>query len=97
MTTRDPDSHPMGYRLDSLGFGPLARGMVTMSSVSRSRIFWRKSSYSSVSDQSCVETAHVGVGISVRDSKNPVGPTLVFSRSSWPGFLAAVKGSLLDS
>lgn len=36
---------------------------------------WRKSSHSSDSNI-CVEIAHIGLRMAVRDSKNPTGPTI---------------------
>lgn len=51
---------------------------------------WRKSRRSA--DQgSCVELARVGRVIAVRDSKNPSGPALVFSRSAWQAFTNRLK------
>lgn len=46
---------------------------------------WRKASRSA--DQgSCVELARVSGMVAVRDSKNPHGPALVFSRTAWHAF-----------
>lgn len=52
---------------------------------------WRKSSRSNGSGGDCVEVAdnHPGV-VYVRDSKDPNGPMLTFSRDRWGGFLAAI-------
>lgn len=52
---------------------------------------WRKSSYSSNADSSCVEVvdAHPA-GIPVRDSKDPHGPALVFPPAAWAAFVCAV-------
>ncbi|MFH9423203.1 DUF397 domain-containing protein [Streptomyces sp. NPDC017529] len=54
---------------------------------------WRKSSYSGGEGGSCVEVADHGPGAAtpVRDSKNPAGPALLFSRDAWTGFVGAVK------
>ncbi len=51
---------------------------------------WRTSSYSG-SGNNCVEVAAAGPGIVVRDSKDPGGPTLVFSPHQWQAFVAGVK------
>ena len=51
---------------------------------------WHKSSYSSASGQ-CVEVAPVAGGIAVRDSKNPAGPSLIFTRQAWAAFVEGVK------
>ncbi|MFD8596460.1 DUF397 domain-containing protein [Kitasatospora sp. NPDC059646] len=50
---------------------------------------WRKSSYSG-GNGACVEIAVPGsASIAVRDSKDPQGPQLRFSRESWAAFAAA--------
>ncbi len=51
---------------------------------------WRKSSYSSAQGQ-CVETAITPGGRAVRDSKDPEGPALSFSRDAWREFIERVK------
>lgn len=47
------------------------------------KITWRKSSYSNQGG-GCVEVADLGVG--VRDSKDPSGPILYFTRDEWAAF-----------
>jgi len=56
---------------------------------------WRKSSWSG-SGENCVEAARTDEGVIVRDSKNPTGPSLAFTRAEWKRFLANVKASALD-
>ncbi len=51
---------------------------------------WRKSSYSG-SGNNCVEVAPHGPTITVRDSKNPHSPALVFSPGAWQKFTQHVK------
>jgi hypothetical protein len=51
---------------------------------------WHKSSFSSASGQ-CVEVAPVAGTIAVRDSKDPDGPELVFTRQAWAAFVDGVK------
>lgn len=53
---------------------------------------WRKASYSG-SETHCVEVAGEGRGgvCLVRDSKDPEGARLVFSRQAWDIFLATVR------
>jgi uncharacterized protein DUF397 len=60
------------------------------------RASWRKSSYSGQSSN-CIEVADgLPGGIGVRDSKDPGGPALVITPSSWRHFTAAVKNGEFD-
>lgn len=53
---------------------------------------WRKSSWSAVGNNSCVEVAANLTGIiAVRDSKDPEGPKLVFSPAQWRDFIGGVR------
>ncbi|MDN3259755.1 DUF397 domain-containing protein [Streptomyces sp. CSDS2] len=53
---------------------------------------WRKSSYSGGGANDCVEVAdgysHL---VPVRDSKTPASRPLVFSATSWAGFVDGIK------
>ncbi|NJP52227.1 DUF397 domain-containing protein [Streptomyces sp. SBST2-5] len=52
---------------------------------------WLRSSYSTGANN-CVETAAPAAGLlAVRDSKDPAGPALLFSRESWARFLTSVS------
>jgi hypothetical protein len=61
-----------------------------MSEPDLSRAQWHKSSHSSATGQ-CVEVAHLDQTIAVRDSKNPHGPRLAFTRQAWKAFIHSVK------
>lgn len=39
----------------------------------------------------CVEVAHAGGDVLVRDSKDPDGPVLTFDREEWLAFLAGAR------
>lgn len=57
-----------------------------------SRAIWRKSTYSNGSGGNCVETARLPDGSrAVRDSKNPGGPSLIFTPGEWAAFVAGVR------
>ncbi|MFH8471638.1 DUF397 domain-containing protein [Streptomyces sp. NPDC018000] len=59
---------------------------------------WRKSSYSSSENDSCVEVLDgYPSGVPVRDSKVPHGPALVFPAAGWSAFVAAVKEDKLPA
>jgi hypothetical protein len=52
---------------------------------------WRKSSFSGSPDKTCVEVAKLAAGlVAVRDSKDPAGPMLVFTRAEWAAFVSGV-------
>lgn len=59
------------------------------------RLRWRKAARSSSTGSECVEVADLGTGTAVRDSKNPTGPALAFSRSEWRAFAARVRSGRL--
>ena len=51
---------------------------------------WSKSSRSA-NNGACVEVAFTPGLVATRDSKDPTGPALLFDRSAWTTFVAAVK------
>jgi Domain of unknown function (DUF397). len=57
---------------------------------------WRKSSYSSEDGGQCVELADLTATIGIRDSKNPYGPYLSFSRTELTRLVDQVKTGALD-
>jgi hypothetical protein len=50
---------------------------------------WYKSTYSNGTGE-CVEVATAGDQVATRDSKNPVGPALVFSGEAWAAFVSGI-------
>jgi len=54
-------------------------------------LVWRKSARSGENGGNCVEVAAFSSGVAVRDSKNPLGPVLVFSLEEWGAFLNALR------
>lgn len=50
---------------------------------------WRKSSYSGIGNGNCLEVAHDGVSVAMRDSKDSVCSELAVSTSAWHAFLEA--------
>lgn len=57
---------------------------------------WRKSTRSGAYGDNCVEVAFVGDAIAVRDSKNPSGPALRFTRGEWTAFVAGARDGEFD-
>ncbi|MFF4412570.1 DUF397 domain-containing protein [Streptosporangium sp. NPDC001559] len=57
---------------------------------------WRKSSLSGGNGGQCVEVAGLTGGTAVRDSKNPEGPSLLFTAAEWRTFVEGVKTGEFD-
>ncbi|GAA1157179.1 hypothetical protein GCM10009654_11340 [Streptomyces hebeiensis] len=55
------------------------------------RYRWRKSTYSGGSNGDCLEVADGHPTVPVRDSKNALGPVLVFGADGWSSFVSAVR------
>jgi Domain of unknown function (DUF397) len=55
---------------------------------------WRKSSYSGSNGGDCVEVGRtVPAAVAVRDSKDPDGPKLIFTKADWAAFTTAIRTS----
>ncbi|MGS2617517.1 DUF397 domain-containing protein [Micromonospora sp. LZ34] len=55
---------------------------------------WRKSTRSGDNNGACVEVADNLPGIvAVRDSKDSVGPVLIFSPAAWAAFMQLVRST----
>jgi hypothetical protein len=52
-------------------------------------MIWRKSTFSDTNN--CVEVAWPSLSAAVRDSKNPAGPTLTFTRPALAAFVTTLK------
>ncbi|BCJ41389.1 hypothetical protein GCM10010168_56120 [Actinoplanes ianthinogenes] len=58
---------------------------------------WHKSTWSGGNGGDCVEVATNLPGIvALRDTKDPAGATLVFTRAEWDAFLAGVRAGEFD-
>jgi hypothetical protein len=66
-----------------------------MPTLDPTRAAWRKSSRSG-GQGNCVEVADTPAAIGVRDSKDPKGPVLVFTRADWQEFVDGVKSGVFD-
>lgn len=54
---------------------------------------WRRSVRSGTNGENCVELASLRDVVAVRDSKDPDGPKLAFSRVAFAAFAAEVKSN----
>jgi hypothetical protein len=50
---------------------------------------WRRSPL--CESGTCVEVASIDGGVAIRDSKQPDGPILRFTRAEWDAFVAGVR------
>ncbi|MGH3904497.1 MAG: DUF397 domain-containing protein [Pseudonocardiaceae bacterium] len=57
---------------------------------------WRKSSASGQDGGACVQITCTNEHVWVRDSKNPLGPYLGFTRGEWTVFLVGVQRDEFD-
>ena len=57
---------------------------------------WRKSSHSGSGGGDCTEVAGTPDAVLIRDSKDPDGPKLTFTRAEWRTFTTALGTGALD-
>lgn len=57
---------------------------------------WRKARRS-MGNGNCVEISTIGAGVIVRDSKDPVGPVIVYSPGSWRTFAREARLGRFDT
>lgn len=55
---------------------------------------WFKSSKSGPNCDNCVEVAYVTGAVGVRDSKDKIGPALVFAPGDWHAFVARARNGV---
>ncbi|WNI14193.1 DUF397 domain-containing protein [Actinacidiphila sp. ITFR-21] len=68
------------------------RARYPSSAAALSGLAWRRSSHSTAANN-CVETARLAAGeLAVRDSKDPLGPALLFPPGAWTDFVRALTG-----
>lgn len=68
--------------------------MTSTSPTPNESLRWQKSSLSGASG--CVETAPSAGLVAVRDSKDPAGPVLRYTRHEWAVFVEGVKRGEFD-
>lgn len=60
------------------------------------RARWRKSSHSATGNDTCVELADLASVVGVRDSVDPDGPKLAFSRGELAALVGRIKAGEVD-
>lgn len=74
----------------------ISSGGAAVSAGSLTDVTWRKSSHSG-SMGNCVEVARLASGdVAVRNSRDPHGPALVYTKAEIAAFLAGVKDGEFD-
>jgi hypothetical protein len=63
--------------------------------VDLSRAVWQRSSQRDDAEN-CVEVAFIDDAIAVRDSRDPDGPALIYTRDEWDAFIGGVKDGEFD-
>jgi hypothetical protein len=59
-----------------------------------SHLTWRKSTHSGANGGDCIEVASADKSlIAIRDSKDPNGPNLAFTKPMWQSFVQRLRGA----
>jgi hypothetical protein len=75
--------------VSTTGSGPSARDISAT---------WIKSSHSGPTGGNCVEVAFlIGGAVAIRNSRQPDGPALVFTRPEWEAFLGGARHGEFDT
>lgn len=68
-----------------------------MSAAELGRVAWLKSSYSGSQSGNCVELAALAEGqVAMRNSRDPEGPALIYTRSEVSAFVRGAKNGEFD-
>jgi len=70
-------------------------GKMSLTDLERATLVWRKAQISN-NNGSCIEVASTAGKITLRDSKDPSGPTLVYTPAEWHAFLDGAKKGEFD-
>jgi hypothetical protein len=57
---------------------------------------WHTSTYSSDQGGNCIEITHHNNTHTIRDSKNPTGPTLTLTTTQWSTFTTRIQAGEFD-
>lgn len=74
---------------------PANRVAMTLSDAERARLAWVKATASNAYGQ-CVQVASAAGGVAMRDSKNPDGPILLYTRTEFKAFLDGARNGDFD-
>ncbi len=69
--------------------------MTPLTTTGYEQLSWQKATASA--NNGCIEIAAALGGVAVRDSKNPSGPVLLYTRHEWSSFLDGAKKGEFDS
>jgi hypothetical protein len=73
-----------------MGMEAVNPGVMAVSDAERARLAWQKAR-ASTSYGACVELAATAGGVAMRDSKDPDGPILLYTRTEFKAFLDGAR------